>query len=436
LLHLLTGAELIQISDVALAELDPERLVSRGLETGSSAYALDVEGWVLGRSLGVVSVELMHERHCLRRVAPGVERPDLGAAHPGLAGIEAGGFYASVSPLALETEFELLVRAALEDKARVEIGTIRGRRATLESSYEPRLEPLMITTLGRTGSNALTRLLNAHPQIVAYRPFQYEPRVGTYWMGVLRALSEPASYRRQLEAGGRLDAGWWLGGDGPVPRQAADPELDRWLGVEAVADLAAYCQSRIEGLYEQIAVTSDKPQAVYFAEKFRPDPAASLMRELYPRGRELIVVRDFRDMFSSMLAFNTKRGVEGFRRDRVSSDIEYVEKNMSNAAWALANVWRRRSATAHLVRYEDFVQRPRETLEALLAYLGLDADEPTMEAALADAARPDAAADAHRTAASPEASIGRWHRDLSPELKRACGEALGGALETFGYAPG
>ena len=66
-----------------------------------------MEGWALGRQLPVASVELVHERNCLRRVAPDVQRPDLGSAHPDLAGIGSSGFYASVSPLALETEFEL-----------------------------------------------------------------------------------------------------------------------------------------------------------------------------------------------------------------------------------------------------------------------------------------------------------------------------------------
>jgi hypothetical protein len=292
----------------------------------------------------------------------------------------------------------------------------------------------MITTLGRTGSNALTRVLDAHPQIVAFPPFRYEPRAGTYWMGILRALSEPASYRRQIEAAGRLDALWWLGREGPVPRKTPEGELDRWLGVEGVEALASFCQSRVDALYGQVAEQASKEAAVYFAEKFRPDSAASLMRELHPQGRELIVVRDFRDMLSSMLAFNEKRGVEGFRRDRAASDVEYIEQNIGNSAWALANAWERRSDQAHLVRYEDFVLRPRETLQSLLDYLALDSSEATIDEALGAASKPHQAADAHRTADSPESSIGRWKNDLNADQKRACDAVLGPALETFGYS--
>ena len=99
---------------------------------------------------------------------------------------------------------------------------------------------------------------------------------------------------------------------------------------------------------------------------------------------------------------------------------------MKNSAWALANAWQRRSDRAHLVRYEDFVLRPRETLESLLDYLGLDSGDATVEATLAAASQPDAAADAHRTAASPEASIGRWQhgperRAEGAPARRRCG---------------
>jgi hypothetical protein len=437
-----SGSGLIRILDVSLAELESE-LVGRGLDSPTSAqsspdsgedYVLEVRGWVIGRRLPVKSVQIFQDGRRLWHGAPEIERPDVAAAHEGVPGAGSCGFYASVAAVALDTEFEVQVRAILEDKTRVEIATIRGRRAPIRTSFEPQLKPLMITTLGRTGSSALIRVLDAHPEIVAYRPFQYEPRVGTYWIGVLKALSEPASYRRQIEPAGRLDADWWLGREGRVPARVADDELDRWLGIESVETLAAFCQGRIDGLYRQIADWAGKAHATYFAEKFRPDPVASLMRELYPQGRELIVARDFRDMASSMLAFNEKRGVEGFRRDRAATDVEYIEKNVKNSAGALAKAWQKRSDTSHLVRYEDFVQRPSETLEGVLTYLGLDATEATVDAMLTSAAEPYSPAEAHKTADSADSSIGRWRRDLSPEMQQACDAVLGPALETFGYA--
>jgi len=40
----------------------------------------------------------------------------------------------------------------------------------------------------------------------------------------------------------------------------------------------------------------------------------------------------------------------------------------------------------------------------------------------------------HGTASSPEASIGRWRIDLSPELLATIEETFGDLLHEFGYA--
>jgi Sulfotransferase family len=293
----------------------------------------------------------------------------------------------------------------------------------------------MVTTLGRTGSTALVRLLQAHPEIVAYRPFQYEPRVASYWIGVLKGLGDPASYRRQITPAGTIDGTWWLGDSAPVPRKARDPGLDDWLGRGAIETLAEFCQGRIDALYERVAEGSGRPGASFFVEKFRPDSVSSLMWELYPRAREIVLARDFRDMVSSIIAFNAKRGFQGFRRGSFDSDADFVMDNVKNSAGALAAAWQERSEHAHLVRYEDLLRRPRETLDSVLEYLELDASADAIAAMLETLTDRAPLSEGHRTTPDPEASIGRWRKDLDSELQKACAEALGPALTSFGYDP-
>ena len=48
------------------------------------------------------------------------------------------------------------------------------------------------------------------------------------------------------------------------------------------------------------------------------------LAELYPDSREVFLVRDFRDMVSSILAFNAKRGARGFGRAAAETDAGYV----------------------------------------------------------------------------------------------------------------
>jgi hypothetical protein len=307
---------------------------------------------------------------------------------------------------------------------------LRGVREPVRTDFEAQLQPLMVTTLGRTGSMALMRMLEAHPEVLVYRPYRYEQQVAGYWLDVLLTLSDPSSYMRQIAPAGNLENPlWWLGTDSPPPR-LRDSALQRWLGSEALEQLALVSQERIAAVYDQIAAGAGKPQARYFAEKHSLRTAA-LGAELYPGARELFLVRDFRDMVSSIMDFNRRRGVEGFGRAGAAGDEQWIA---SLAGWAtsLVRAWQRREAGAHLVRYEDLVRAPDETLSAALEYIEADCSAPRvqeMRSALATE-MPELAG--HRTRSTSE-SIGRWRTDLPDELQDACASSFGEALQVFGY---
>ena len=173
---------------------------------------------------------------------------------------------------------------------------------------------------------------------------------------------------------------WWLGEQTPLPRPIRDAALDPWLDATAIGELAGVAQQRIERLYTEVARRAGAARTL--ATSWRstaPTPVPELMLELYPGAREVMLVRDFRDMIASMFAYNEKRGRQGFRRDRATSDRDYILNDVGVSVAALADAWARRSDTAHLLRYEDLVLRPEETVQALLAHLGLDAGPGAVE---------------------------------------------------------
>ena len=415
--------------------LDAPRIADgwRGPASYSNTYGFDVRGWAVGAGSPVEAVELLHHGGVLARSAPDVPRADIEQSLAGVPADQQVGFFLSVNALALELDFELQLRAVLGDGETVELATLTGRRSPLDSGYRTRLQPLMVTTIGRTGSSMLVHLLGAHPSVVAYRPFRVEPRVASYWIGVLRSLSEPASYRRQMQGRNLQDPTWWLGTEGRVARRTQDTEFQDWLGSEAVQTLAGFAQSRIDDVYARIAGLQQRPGAAYFAEKYQPDAVPPLMWELYPGAREVVLVRDFRDMLCSILAFNAKRGVQGFGRDRAASDEEFVDE-MGKPAVALARSWEQRASRAHLIRYEDLVARPAETVEGLLDYVGIDSGEQVVQAMLEELDQAEDEAAKHRTtSAGADESIGRWRAELGPDLLARCEQSFGPALEAFGY---
>ena len=81
-----------------------------------------------------------------------------------------------------------------------------------------------------------------------------------------------------------------------MPWPLRDAAVQDWLGGEAVEALAATCQQRIDATYEPIAAATGTAGERLLRREVRPPRVSSLASELYPNGRELFLVRDFRDM--------------------------------------------------------------------------------------------------------------------------------------------
>jgi hypothetical protein len=420
----------LEILDVTLADLD-DALAGRALEARldpEPTFALNVGGWVLGPTGPPPRVSFVHDADVVWEAPVEVECPDVAAAHPEIPGADGAGFYATLNSLALPPSFELHVRAG-----EVELGTIRGRRASLGPGPAQALRPLMLTGFSRTGSNLVLRMLGAHPEIAVYRPFQYEPRVLTYWVDVFRELTEPAAYLRQITTQGRIaERAWWLGAGSPTPRPLFDPQLQRALAIDTVEDVAAFCRSRIARVYGRIAPAIDRPSARLFAEKQLPGTVPTIAWALYPDAREVFLVRDFRDMIASVLAWRERFGGAWFGHAAAGTGEAFV-RSFASFATNLVASWRRRSEGAHLLRYEDLISDPERVVEPLIGYLGVDDSSAAVASMIASLSERSSHAEQYRTTESAEDSIGRWRRDLPPELERAAQETFAPALAEFGY---
>ncbi|MGH2978372.1 MAG: sulfotransferase family protein [Solirubrobacterales bacterium] len=395
-------------------------------------WTLDVRGWAVGQEEPVTAVEGVHDGSVLWRVPLVLDRPRVAARFPSQAGGDTVGFLALQSVLGLPARHEIEVRVVLAGGNRAPIGSIAAERAPLTTTFEPRRQPILITTFGRTGSMLLMRLLCSHPEVLSYKPHRFEQRIASYWIDALLTLSNPVSYLRGVAPqAGVDDQMWWVGTEAPMPWPLRDEPVQEWLGGEAVEALAAVSQQRIDALYEQIAATTGTGDERFFAEKSNLR-VSSVAAELYPDGRELFLVRDFRDMLCSVLAFNQKRGATGFGRAQAGSDIEYVEQ-LGGWAASLARAWERRRDRAHLVRYEDLVQDPERALADLLEHVGVDSSAATIQGILDRLTEDVPELREHATSASAQGSVGRWRTDLDPELSDACEQAFGPALELFGY---
>jgi hypothetical protein len=135
-----------------------------------------------------------------------------------------------------------------------------------------------------------------------------------------------------------------------------------------------------------------------------------------------------------MFAFREKTGTRIlFGYDEASDDNRFAHQLGAHYR-NLLNNWQERSNEAYLLRYEDLILNPEETLAAFLDYLELDSRVPTVQHVLQTAT--EIATEYlswHQTSASQRKSIERWRRDLSPSLQAVCQQAFGDVLKEFGY---
>lgn len=404
-------------------------------ETGDG-WSIIVAGWVVGRSSPVAEVHILQDGELVRRAPVVFERPGVAkllalnsqqAAHPG--------FWVHVGLLGLPTTAKLEVCAMLTDATPVHLGTIVVSHQPMATGYSPRLAPIIVTSLGRMGTTWLMRLLAAHPQVVVHGTYPYELGIAKYWTHLLRVAAGPADH---LDSSHPETFTADLGQVGHNPYfgdfLAESPELNRWLAREQPGLLGAAIQRSIDGFYQQVAKHGGVSDARYFAEKGLPDHVPDLLRDLYPHARELILVRDIRDVICSVLAFDEKRQTRSFGREWLADDLGFVHQLHMDLE-RLVRGWRRRRDSARLVRYEAMVAAPVETVCGILEYLDLPATPAMVDSMLRQAAAPTPELDDHRTSASAEDSVGRWRRELAdqhPELLKHCQEFVP-LLAELGY---
>jgi Sulfotransferase family len=400
-------------------------------------YALNIGGWALGSFEAIEEIELALGQSTLAKFPCRLSRPDIASAYSQLPWAARCGFSGSIGALELPRNFTFQATAVFADGRKIRIAEIIGRREAVPAS-PGRFKPLLISTLGRSGSTWVISVLGQHPQLLTYGPFQCEPRLTSYWLGTVASLADPQSISQALR--GETAVGTQRAGQIRDPSARLDhlaPELEQWLTRDHVDELLRFARQRIEAFYAEAAAAQGRTRADYFVEKCWPGgPIPMLVREQFPSAREIILVRDFRDVIASIMAFNKKQGHHSFGRELAGSDLEFVEQYKVHAG-IVQQAWEERRKTAHLVKYEDFLQKPGETLKGICSYLGIDHDPTTIEACFQGARQLSPEAQCwHITSGRVEASIKRWQTDLSPAFRRACEEHLSEALAAFGYDQG
>ena len=417
--------ELVEIVDHVL-DGGPLRAAAVECATPQPGYGVEISGWAVPVDGVIEKIEIYHGGVVLRTTTPNQSR--TGTFGFGLPGVYPIGFRTFVSLLGLPHRSTLQVVARLGDE-QVEIAALTLQREPLRVVPSPAIHPLIVTTLGRSGSVWLSRLVGQHPAIVSYRPFELEPRIGSYWMYALRDLGDPASILQGVAPLG-LDDLWWLaprdlGASTPVPV----PEITEWVARDHVQRVARFCLEGASAFYEHVAALQGKDAVVFYAEKYLPSFVPAMLRELDAGAKEVFLVRDPRDQLASVVSW-TAAGRAQFSPDAKTAE-EYVDW-LGPQTKSLLRHWQARRETSLLVRYEDLILAPEATLTRLFEYLGLDSSAQTVNVVVGKAGRAKRKLQRqHRTSGSAEKSVARWRTDIDAALWPRLEEVFAPELEAW-----
>lgn len=290
------------------------------------------------------------------------------------------------------------------------------------------LVPILVDCFGRDGSTLMMRLLANSPQIAVGTRYPYEHRYFTYlwrwsrlldrsdWPGDLWGANEVCSVSQE----------------GSLPLLGPPPWTPRDL-MENGEPMSARCFelawrefSRRASEQTRVYHREGTVEARYYAEKHLD--TWNLDLAALPPVKLLVLLRDPRDVWVSVQAFERKKGdLADFRVGGSLSHEELLRYQIARQRVRLRWIAELLEGDDHpVVRYEDLVRDLPGVANRIERWLGVSLTPGTAGDQKREFSR-------HGSAGSPENSIGRWTEELDPAVAELFAREIGAELRVHGF---
>jgi hypothetical protein len=373
-----------------------------------------ISGWAADTDApeSVVSVIIYVDNQRLATLVCDKVRPDL-QIRSDLQGHLQHGFHCELSPaLDFERIEHIAVRFARTGEVLVDGNWTRQRQRGLS--------PILVTASARSGTTFLMGRLLQSSRICGAALPPFEVRLLAYWSYVYRTLTAGANYDRSTHPNRPEGDGFRVGSNPYSHRDfrsvfptknLAEKYFNRFVP-DAAAD---FIRTSIGEYYALLRDDQEKNDAIFFAEKCNnvERTARHVSKVLFPNLKEIIIIRDPRDIFCSRSMF-------------FHEEAELAFAHVSNSCRELLNISRDAGADEIFLKYESLVAEDSDAFKNLSRFLGVH------DLATHDSAKESALFQSHATSSSATESVGRW-RSLAAEQIERCNRTWGEFLDTFGY---
>jgi hypothetical protein len=233
--------------------------------------------------------------------------------------------------------------------------------------------PILINALPRSGTTWLASLLAQHPEVAIHSRYPFEVRQAVYWTSLLRTLASPYNNHRERREMRFLVHRHVMGGS-PYYTNFLD-DLVPWFATTYAEELTEFVRGSIDAFQRNLQALGGpaKAAARYFVEKFPGRVPPLTMRWIFPRVRELYLVRHPADVFRSIFRFNERRGYADFGEETLGRTEQlFRHVALENQENLMFFEQRCRGGDGVIVRYEDLAADAPRALSRLLAALDMD----------------------------------------------------------------
>jgi hypothetical protein len=308
-------------------------------------------------------------------------------------------------------------------------GSKRLRRSAASHPARDSLVPILVDYYSRDGSTLMMRLLASSPQIAVGGSYPFEQKLFAYlwrWSRLLTRTEWDSEQWAPRDLGSILqERDSSLLGPPPWRRRelldGADP--DEPSISDRSFEFAWREFSRRATSATRVAHRDPEADVGYYAEKHLN--SWLLDRGALPPLRLLVLLREPRDTYASLIAFRDAAGAElGQRHAADEGDYlrQFIGRQRERLQW-IAKL--DEGPGTAIVRYEEMVRDLPGVARRLAGWLSVELDAETV-------ANERRMGWVHRTAPSTEESIGRWHRDLPGDVAEIIGRELRPELEALG----
>lgn len=319
--------------------------------------------------------------------------------------------------------FVVLSGGQKEIIARLEVET----QSDSLNAHNETYSPLKLLSLGRTGTTLFMNMISAHPEVCINNHFN-ESNIASYFLNFIlhsypyqraEAFTEGSANLKNIE----------------VIQNHGFMEFpfitnDGWYSDHYPKKLITFVKSTIDDYYGNVAEEGTR----FFIEKgVVHDPTLSLMDNLYKDAKYIFLVRDFRDMYASILNFNSKRGYKAFGMENYETDEAYIRALGHYCNNHFIKAYESIKHRALLVKYEDVIFDKAGQLQAIFDYLNVESSTALVNEIIEKTSGKSMDEKQHVTTNDPKRSIGKYRETLDGETIILLNECFDKSLEYFGY---